>query len=471
MRYINAVISMVFVIFLIINCGAEDETPAKITGSVSGKVTFVGEPSEGRGEIQVSLFAKVDANGRPTGPPDHSSEPLITITGEATYQISGVSLGEYHLVAVGWESPDSTPGIPEIILGMYGLSPPDDIFPDSVTLSEEQPDVTGIDIIADYSQIIPPASKEASIMTVLGLISASELGKTLAHEHLMVDFIGADKTGPHRYDPDAVVERMRPFLQEVKERGFSGFVDCTPAYLARDPEVLRRLAELTGVHLLTNTGYYGAAGDKYVPAHAFEESADQLAARWVTEWKQGIDDTSIKPGFIKIAVDPGPMSEIDHKLVAAAARTHLQTGLTIACHTGEGQAALEVLRVVRQEGVDPSALIIVHADGIPNQEVHFQLAEAGAWVEYDSVSSSSIQKHLRLITVMLEKGFGNRLLLSHDAGWYQVGEQNGGNIRPYTAIWDQLIPALTAAGVDDAVINELFSDNPGRAFAVQVRQR
>jgi phosphotriesterase-related protein len=222
---------------------------------------------------------------------------------------------------------------------------------------------------------------------------------------------------------------------------------------------------------LTNTGYYGAAGDKYVPAHAFEESADQLATRWVTEWERGIDDTGIKPGFIKTAVDPGPLSMIDKKLVEAAAKTHLQTGLTIACHTGEGQAALGVLEIVRQEGIDPSALIIVHADSISNQEVHFQLAEASAWVEYDSVSSNSIQRHVRLITAMLEKGFGNRLLLSHDAGWYQVGEPNGGKIRPYTAISDQLIPALQSAGVDDAVISGLFIDNPGKAFSVQVRKR
>lgn len=127
--------------------------------------------------------------------------------------------------------------------------------------------------------------------------------------------------------------------------------------------------------------------------------------------------------------------------------------------------------MVRQEGVDPSGLIIVHADGISNQEVHVQLAEAGAWVEYDSVSSNSIPKHVRLITAMLQQGFGNHLLLSHDAGWYQVGEPNGGNIRPYTAISDQLIPALKTAGVEDAVIHELLVENPGRAFAVQVRQR
>jgi phosphotriesterase-related protein len=229
---------------------------------------------------------------------------------------------------------------------------------------------------------------------------------------------------------------------------------------------LRRLAELTDLHILTNTGYYGAAGDKFVPSHAFTETADQLAKRWIEEWEQGIDGTNIKPGFIKIGVDPGTLSEIDQKLVRAAAKTHLKTGLTIACHTGEAQAALGVLENVRNEGVDPSALIIVHADSISDQNVHFQIAEAGAWVEYDSVNDNSIEKHVRLIKEMLEKGFENQLLLSHDAGWYQVGEPNGAKVRPYTAISDKLIPALKSAGLGDDVLRKLLVENPAKAFAI-----
>jgi len=314
-------------------------------------------------------------------------------------------------------------------------------------------------------------SNENTIMTARGPIPASEFGKVLVHEHVMCDFIGAEETGRHRYNPDVVVDTMLPFLQALKERGFTGFIDCTPAYIGRDVEVLQRLSELTELHILTNTGYYGAAGDKFVPPHAFTETADQLAARWIEEWERGIDGTNIKPGFIKIGVDPGPLSEIDRKLVQAAAKTHLQTGLTIACHTGEAQAALGVLENVRSEGVDPSALIIVHADGISDQNVHFRIAEAGAWMEYDGVNSNSIEKHIQLIKEMLKKRFENKLLLSHDAGWYQVGEPDGGKIRPYTTISDQLIPALKNAGVDDAALRKLLVDNPAKAFTIQVRKR
>jgi len=310
-------------------------------------------------------------------------------------------------------------------------------------------------------------------MTVKGPIAPTDFGKALVHEHVMCDFIGANETGRHRYNPEEVVKVMFPFLREVKERGFSGFVDATPAYIGRDPLVLMRLSELTGLYILTNTGYYGAANDKFLPSHAFRETPDQLASRWVTEWREGIDGTGIRPGFIKIGVDPGPLSDIDRKLVQAAARTHLQTGLTIACHTGEAKAALEVLEIVKSEGVDPSALIIVHADSIPNEQVHERLAREGAWVEYDAIGSKPIGEHVRLITAMVQKGFVDRLLLSHDAGWYWVGEPEGGKdkIRPYTALMDKLLPALKSAGINDAVLGKILVDNPRKAFTIKVRRR
>jgi phosphotriesterase-related protein len=279
---------------------------------------------------------------------------------------------------------------------------------------------------------VEPISGENIIMTVCGPIAPAEFGKVLVHEHVMCDFIGTAKTGKEPYDADDVVVTMKPYLDAIRERGIKGFVDYTPAWLGRDVEVLARLSELTDVHILT-----------------------------------------IRPGFIKTAVDKGPLSEIDQKLVRAAAKTHLQTGLTIACHTGEARAALAVLKQVQNAGVDPSGLIIVHADGIADFKVHTELAIAGAWIECDGVSEESIKRHVVLIKKMLDAGFGKQLLISHDAGWYRVGEGQAGKekIRPYTAISDKLIPALKAAGITDAELDKLLIKNPAKAFAVRLRKR
>ena len=308
-----------------------------------------------------------------------------------------------------------------------------------------------------------------TVVTVTGPIEASRLGAALVHEHVMCDFVGAAETGTHRYDAEEVVRVMRPYLDALGERGIVAFVDCTPAYIGRDVKVLRRLSELTGIRILTNTGYYGAAGDKFVPRHAYEESAATLAERWIGEWRNGIDGTGIRPGFIKIGVDAGTLSAIDRKLVEAAALAHLQTGLTIACHTGEATAAMEVLEIVKGAGVSLEALIVVHADAISDEASIMKIAQAGAWVELDGVGPQTIQKHLRLVTGLTREGYGNRILVSHDAGWYNVGQPNGGSVRPYTAVSDLLLPALRQVMTERAV-HDLLVANPARAFSVAVRK-
>lgn len=308
-------------------------------------------------------------------------------------------------------------------------------------------------------------------MTVTGEVSADVLGATLPHEHVLVDFIGAEQVTPERYDADEAFERVLPHLHEVKALGCRALVECTPAYIGRDPDLLRRLSAASGLHLLTNTGYYGAAKDKYVPRHAFEETADQLSARWVREWVDGIGDTGIRPGFIKIGVDSGSLSEIDRKLVVAAARTHVGTGLTIASHTGPGVPALEQLEVLREEGVDASAWIWVHAQSERDGDLHPRAAERGAWVEFDGIGPKSVERHVALVSEMRRRGFLDRVLVSHDAGWYRVGEPQGGQFRAFDTLFTAFLPALRDAGFNDSEIHRLMVENPARAFAVGVRAR
>src|SRR5678815_4745101 len=97
---------------------------------------------------------------------------------------------------------------------------------------------------------------------------------------------------------------------------------CTPNYIGRDVRLLKRLAGATGLNILTNTGYYGAAGNKFLPRHAYTESAEQLSERWVSEWREGIDGSGVRPGFIKLGVGSGKLPELHARLLRAAARVH-----------------------------------------------------------------------------------------------------------------------------------------------------
>ena len=310
-----------------------------------------------------------------------------------------------------------------------------------------------------------------SIVTVTGPIPPEQMGTTLPHEHVLVDFAGAEAVSADRYDRDEVFTAVLPYLRQARALGAQTLVEATPAYLGRDPLLLRRLAEASGVQLVVSTGYYGAREDQHLPPQALDQPADSVAARWIREYTDGIDDTGVRPGFIKIGVDPGPLSEVDRKLIEAAARTHLRTGLTIASHTGPSAAALEQLVVLQAEGVDPSAWIWVHAQAEEDSTILVRAAGSGAWISLDGLAPDNVPRYVERLVFLKAEGLLHRVLVSHDAGWYHVGEPGGGTFRPYDTLFSDLLPALHAAGFTEHEIHRLTVDNPAEAFTVHVRAR
>ena len=307
-----------------------------------------------------------------------------------------------------------------------------------------------------------------TVNSATGLVALDALGVTLAHEHVLVDFIGADRVSPSRYDRDAAFAKALPHLERIYSLGCRTLVECTPAYIGRDPELLRRLSRASKLHILTNTGYYGAANDKFLPPHAFTEDPDQLAARWIHEAREGIDDTGIKPAFMKIGVDAGPLSDVDGKLVRAAARTHRATGLPIYSHTGNGVAALAQVAVLEDERAPLGSFVWVHAQNESDPAVHAQVARRGAWVSFDGVSAQSLERHLGYVLAMREARLLGRVLLSHDAGWYHVGEPDGGTYRPHDLVFTEFLPALRAGGLTASEITQLMVENPRAALTPTV---
>lgn len=313
-------------------------------------------------------------------------------------------------------------------------------------------------------------SKGPMIMTVRGPIDPNALGTTLVHEHVLVDFIGAKLITPDRWNRNEVLDKVLPYLDELKLAGCNAFVDCTPNYLGRDVELLEKLSSTAQLHIITNTGYYGGSDNKFLPDHAFTETADALANRWINEWKFGISKTGIKPGFIKTSVNPGALTDISKKLVRAAAITHLKTGLTIASHTGPAIPAFEQIDLLKKEKISPSAFIWVHAQNETDRANYVKAAKEGAWISLDGISEENFMTYADHVEFFKSNNILNRLLLSHDAGWYEPGKPGGGNFRGYTTLFTKLIPELVRRKFSAAEIKSLLTDNPKNALAIAVKR-
>ena len=316
---------------------------------------------------------------------------------------------------------------------------------------------------------LAPALPEAEgrIITVRGPVRPDELGVFLPHEHLFSNF-GLDPADPPVYDTPRLLREVLRYVSSVRYLGAGAIADCTTQYFGRAPELLRRISEGARVHVLTNTGYYGAAGGRYLPPHAEQESAGRIATRWVEEFHRGIGGTGIRPGFLKLGIDPGPLKPIDEKLIRAAAIAHRQTGLVIAVHTGDHPAGVRrQLALLAEEGAGASAWIWVHANNCPDDQAILAAADAGAWLSLDGIAPETLGRHLALVQLLKQAGRLNQVLLSHDGNSFRA---NGSRpLKPYTALFTHFLPLLEKSGFSRREIRLLTIENPARAFTVRAR--
>ncbi|HEX6034121.1 MAG TPA: esterase [Anaerolineales bacterium] len=306
-----------------------------------------------------------------------------------------------------------------------------------------------------------------TIHTLKGPIEADSLGLILPHEHLFTDLRGPHVPDYAWGDPSMVVNAVEPYLEEAAAAGVTALVECSTVGVGRNLAVLQRLAEATSIQIVPPTGVYR---DAFIPEALRELSENELAELWAKELTEGIEGTSIQAGFIKLAMsDDGPTA-LEIRNLRAAARASQNTGAVIASHTIGGKIARQELDVLEEAGLDLHRFIWVHAQTEPDIAILKEAARRGAYVELDSVGApfQSQEDLLETVLSLVESGFAEHLLLSHDAGWYQPGRPGGvpeTGYRGYTALTRDFIPLLQERGVSEEQVRLITVNNPARAFA------
>ena len=169
-------------------------------------------------------------------------------------------------------------------------------------------------------------------------------------------------------------------------------------------------------------------------------------------------------------MDAYPLSPVQQKLIEAAVLTHLSTGLTFGIHTGDGAAALEELKIIKAMGVSAEAWIWIHAQNEKNRSIHIRIAKEGGWVSFDGLSDDSVQQYVQFLKDMKAERLLHKALISHDAGWYHVGEPAGGQFRSYNTVFKFLLPMLRKEGFTEKEIKQVFEINPANALTVKIRK-
>jgi phosphotriesterase-related protein len=349
-------------------------------------------------------------------------------------------------------------------------------------------------IFRPYPQTSP---SEETINTVLGQIVPADVGVALTHEHLLVDLTHYYEPHP---DPDVAAELEGPVtssmlgylrrdlnvnldnhvLDDVElaigelgrfaRRGGRTVCDLSCRGI-RVPEHGAKLAEIaraTGLNVIVGTGYYV---ERFHRQEVRTRSIDELTALFITEIVEGLDGTDARAGVLGEIGLSTPLRPDEKKVLRAAGRAHRATGVPIVIHQTDLEYRVPrlALDILEEEGVDPKRVVVAHSGDRCDLAPILEVARRGAFIAYDNLgfegghqgfSFPTDADYVRRILGLLEAGYAEQLLLSHDVAHKQHLRAYGG--LGYDFLLLEFVPALRAAGLDEATMQQILVANPAR---------
>ena len=310
----------------------------------------------------------------------------------------------------------------------------------------------------------------ALINTVTGQVDSSELGLTLIHEHMRVRSESVFVQFPHLYDEEKEFAKAVAQVNKVKALGVKTICDPTVMELGRDIRFIERVSRETGVQIIAATGIYSY---HYIPPHFQNRDIDYMADLFVHDIEVGIQNTSIKAGFLKCAADAQGITPDVEKVIRAAARAHKKTGVPIMTHSHPGAGTgLNQLEILTEEGVDPSRILIGHTGDTDNMEYILRVLEYGSFIgmdRYGLTSECSTENRNTTVIELAKKGYADRMFLSQDhcctIDWYP--EEAPGLMFPkwtMSFVLEEIIPELSTSGVTEEQINLMMVENARHWF-------
>ncbi|PTL59049.1 phosphotriesterase family protein [Paraconexibacter algicola] len=325
------------------------------------------------------------------------------------------------------------------------------------------------------------------VETTAGPVAASDLGRTLVHEHLLTVSEVVRTEWPHLADRPAEEEAALTQVRNAQEHGVRTWVDPAVMNLGRDAGLAKRVGEQTGMNMVLATGAYVY---ETLPRYFRFRDGSALADAFVHDHEHGIQGTGVKPAFLKCAVDEHGITEDVEKVLRAVADAHRRTGLPVMSHCRLGGTALgpegpippsdeeraraleQTLRqieiLVDEGGVPANAVQVAHVGDCDALDPIERVLETGVWIGMDRFGLDIFNPSARRNEVVAElasRGYADRMMLGQDScatiDWYpQEVLQMLAPRWHATLIFEEEIPAMQQLGVTDEQLATMLEANP-----------
>ena len=314
----------------------------------------------------------------------------------------------------------------------------------------------------------------ALVNTVGGPVEGSDLGQTLMHEHVFVLSPEIEKTSAEWDEEGAQALAVRR-LRELKLSGIDTIVDLTVIGLGRFiPRIVSVAEQVPDINIVVATGVYTY---NEVPMYfhfrgpgTLLGGAEPMTELFVREIREGIGDSGVRPAILKCATDKPGITPGVERVLRAVAQAHRQTGVPITTHTPTPPQpwGLEQQRILAEEGVDLSQVVIGHSGGTVDTAYHEALLANGSYLGFDhfGIGTISVGDRVASVKVLCDRGHADRIVLSHDAmchvDWFPPAVANAWKDWRWTHIPDDVLPLMRRSGISEKDIMTMMVDNPRR---------
>lgn len=320
-------------------------------------------------------------------------------------------------------------------------------------------------------------SSEWKVQTVLGPISAKDLGTTDAHTHLIR--LGGPLVDASRDFLLDSVENGVAELQSFHDVGGAAVVDMTPSVPGRDLGLLAEIASRSKTNVIASTGFVDWALYPGTRQWIETSSVDEIGKLIAAEVTEGCDAnnyagplirrTSHCAGVIKVATGYQVITPFQKKTIQAAAIAHLMTGAAISAHTESGTCVPELVKLLTGENVEPESIIVAHTFHNPDPWYQSDIAQTGIYLVQDGpgrIKYFPESNTIEQIERFLADGFGDQLLFAGDHSRRSYWKSYGGG-PGFDYILNSFIPKLVRLGIAESAIRQMLVDNPARAFRLR----
>ena len=349
-------------------------------------------------------------------------------------------------------------------------------------------------------------------MTVNGPVNGNELGFTLMHEHMFLEFFrnqipryNTPATEIHLWNEKLTLANLH-YLREgkaikdnlilvdeevainevnyFKRHGGNTIVELTNVGMGRDPMALRRVSHATELTIIMGSGWYEK---RYYPDNMAQLTVEYMTDEIIRDLTIGVNGTGRRSGIIgEVGIKGNPITINEEKSIIASGRASVATGAAISFHHGgTGKERFGVATMLKEEGVALTRVIYGHSNSYCG-DVPFllELLDLGVYVQFDTLGrvGAPVARKAPIpgpivagmhqvatdvlvaeaIPQLIQAGFEDRILLSQDVCKKDCLKSYGG--MGYSFLQEKFLPYLVNQGVTQEQINKMMVYNPRRVL-------